>query len=278
MQKVYSMIKCVIHCADIHIRNFQRLNEYTDQLSRFVEKCKEVTKNYKREEIRIVISGDLVHQKNNISNELMTFSSFFLRELEQIARVIVIAGNHDLLVNNTSRTDTLTALFETANFEDCAFLDGMLNYESGFVEDENIIWALYSIYDGYSPPKMDDLNKENKTVVGLYHGMVVGASLNNGTVIDNGVEGDLFEGCDCVMAGDIHKRQVLKRGDVEIVYPGSLIQQTFGETVSQHGFVLWDIENLTHEFVDLDTDYGLFDMEIESIDDIDNDKEKLINF
>jgi DNA repair exonuclease SbcCD nuclease subunit len=102
--------------------------------------------------------------------------------------------------------------------------------------------------------------------------------LNNGTVVDGGVEGSLFEGCDCVMAGDIHKRQVLKRGNVDIVYSGSLIQQTFGETVSQHGFVIWDIENMTHEFVDLESDYGLYDISIENIDDIDNDKEKLINF
>jgi DNA repair exonuclease SbcCD nuclease subunit len=108
--------------------------------------------------------------------------------------------------------------------------------------------------------------------------MIVGASLNNGTVVDNGVEGSLFDGCTCVMAGDIHKRQVLKRGDVDIVYPGSLIQQTFGETVSQHGFVVWNIENMTHEFIDLKTEYGLYDIEIESLEDFDEDKEKLINF
>ena len=272
------MIKCIIHCSDIHIRNFQRLNEYAEQLTKFVEKCKEIAANYEREEVRIVISGDLVHQKNNISNELMAFSSFFLRELEQIAKVIVIAGNHDLLVNNTSRTDTLTALFETANFADCVFIDSILNFESGFVEDDNIIWVLYSIYNGYAQPDMSGIDREGKKVIGLYHGMVVGASLNNGTVVDSGVEGDLFDGCDCVMAGDIHKRQVIKRGNVEIVYPGSLIQQTFGETVSQHGFVVWKIEDMTYEFVDLESDYGLYDMEISSIDDIENDKEKLINF
>ena len=272
------MIKCVIHCSDIHIRNFQRLSEYAEQLTKFVEKCNEIAQNYEREEIRIVVAGDLVHQKNNISNELMTFSSFFLRQLEEIADVIVIAGNHDLLVNNTSRTDTLTALFDTANFTNCKFFDGMLNYESGIIEDENIIWVLYSIYNGYKAPDISEINREGKTVIGLYHGMVDGASLNNGSVVDNGVEGSLFEGCDFVMAGDIHKRQVLKRGDCEIVYPGSLIQQTFGETVSQHGFVVWNMENLTYEFVDLETDYGLYDIEIESIDDIDEDKEKLINF
>lgn len=272
------MVKIVIQCADIHIRNFQRLEEYSEQLERFVEKCREITKDYERDEVRILICGDLVHSKNQISNELIVFTSYFLRQLEEIATVLVYAGNHDLLINNTSRTDTLTALFDTANFENCKFIDGMLNYESGLIEDDNIIWALYSIYNGFLPPNMEGIDREGKKVIGLYHGMVQGATLNNGTVVDGGVEGSLFEGCDCVMAGDIHKRQVLKRGNVDIVYSGSLIQQTFGETVSQHGFVIWDIENMTHEFVDLESDYGLYDISIENIDDIDNDKEKLINF
>ena len=209
----------------------------------------------------------------------MVFASYFLRQLEEIATVLVYAGNHDLIINNTSRTDTLTALFDTANFQDCKFLDAMLGYDSGFIEDNNVIWALYSIYNGFTPPNMEDLdNPTNKPIIGLYHGMIVGASLNNGTIVDSGMDGNMFKGCTCVMAGDIHKRQILKRGDVEIVYSGSLIQQTFGETVSQHGFVVWDIEHMTHEFIDLDTDYGLYDIEIESINDFDENKERLVNF
>lgn len=272
------MVKCIIHCSDIHIRLYQRLNEYTEQLNKFVEKCGEIAGNYERDEVRIVISGDLAHSKNQLTPEFITLSSFFIRQLEKIAKVIVIAGNHDLLVNNTSRMDTITALFDTANFENSAFLDGMLGYESGFVEDDNIIWAVYSIYSGYSAPNIGGINLEGKTVVGLYHGMIVGASLNNGQVADSGLDGDVFDGCEVVMAGDIHKRQILKRGDVEIVYPGSLIQQTFGESVSQHGFVVWDMENKTHEFVDLETEYGLYDIEINNIEDLDKDEERLINF
>jgi hypothetical protein len=35
---------------------------------------------------------------------------------------------------------------------------------------------------------------------------------------------------------------------------------------------------MTHKFIELDSEYGLYDIAIESIDDFDNDKEKLINF
>lgn len=273
------MVKIVIHCSDIHIRPFQRLKEYAETLSTFAGKCKEIASNYERDEVRILISGDLANNKNEISNEMITFTSFFLRQLEEIATVIVIAGNHDLLVNNMSRVDTLTALFDTANFSNCKFLDMLLEYKSGLIEDENIIWALYSIYDGFTRPDIESIsNREDKKVIGLFHGMINGATLNNGIVIDDALDGKQFNGCDCVMAGDIHKRQIVKKGDVEVVYPGSLIQQTFGETVSQHGFVVWNLDDMTHEYVDVENEYGLYDIEIRDFDDIDNDKERLINF
>lgn len=273
-------IKKVIHCADIHVHNFVRLEEYSVQLERFVEKCKEIAEPYDKDEVRIVVCGDICHSKTTISNELIVYVSNFIRELEKICKVIVISGNHDLLMNNQSRVDTLTAIFEAAQFENAVFLDKILDYQSGIVNDENISWALYSVFDEYKRPSIEEVSDpfdDGHKVIGLYHGTVVGATLNNGTVMEDGMDGDIFHGCDAVMCGDIHKRQVLKRGDVEIVYSGSLIQQTFGETVSQHGFVVWDIPSMTHEFVDLETDYGLFDVEVKSIEDIDNDIEVLKN-
>ena len=274
-------IKVVIQIADVHIRNYQRLEEYSEQLEQVVNKCKEIASNYDKDEVRIVICGDLVHSKNTISNELIVFASFFLRQLEEIARVIVIAGNHDLIVENQTRTDTLTALFDTANFENCIFLDAELDYKSGCAIDNNIVWCLYSIYEDFLRPTTIEETKEkhpNSKFIGLFHGQVIGSTLNNGYVSDSGLDGDAFEGCDCVMAGHLHKRQVLKRGNTEIVYPSSLIQQTYGETISQHGFAVWNIENMTYEFIDLDNKYGMYDIEINNIDDIDEDKEKLINF
>ena len=62
-------IKLVIHCADIHIRNVQRHEEYAQQLERFVEKCKEIAAPYDKDEVRTVIAGDLVHSKNPLHSE-----------------------------------------------------------------------------------------------------------------------------------------------------------------------------------------------------------------
>jgi DNA repair exonuclease SbcCD nuclease subunit len=277
------MVKCIIHAADIHIRNFSRMEEYSEQLEKFINECEKIASEYDdRSEVRIVIAGDIVNQKNTISNELIVFTSIFLRKLEEVAPVIIISGNHDMVVSNTSRTDTLTGIFETARFDNCQFLDMMAYYKSGCIMDDNITWALYSIHDDYIRPDIEGNISDHpeNTVVGLYHGTIVGAVLNNGTVMDSGLDGDTFSGCDMVMAGHIHKRQVLKRGDVEIVYPGSLIQQSFGETVSEHGFAVWKMDEngkFNYEFVDIENDYGLYDMEVESLEALHEDKEKLIN-
>ena len=273
-------VRKIIHIADIHIRPYQRLEEYAVKLNELKEKIINEVKDLTYDEIRIVCSGDIVHSKNSISNELIAFVSTWIRELEQIGKVVVISGNHDLLVDNKSRIDTLTAIFTASNFQNSIHLDGYLGYDSGVVIDDNIAWALYSIFSDFKRPDIEQIKKDypNNTIIGLYHGTIVGATLNNGTTIDSGVSGDIFEGCDFVAAGDIHKRQELKRGDVTIVYPGSLIQQTFGETVTQHGFVVWDLEEKSHKFVDLSTDYALYDFEIKSAEDIDKDKEILVNY
>ena len=275
-----SMIKKVIHLADIHIRPYQRLEEYTNKLNDLKENIKGLINSYDKEEVRIVISGDIVHSKNQISNELIAFVSSWIRELEDFGRVIVISGNHDLVVDNKSRIDTLTAIFTAANFQNSIHLDSYLGYDSGIIVEDNVTWALYSIFTDYKRPNIEQAKEDypNNIVIGLYHGTVVGATLNNGTVMDSGTSCDEFEGCDFVMAGDIHKRQVIKRGDCEIVYPGSLIQQTFGETVTQHGFAVWDLEKKTYEFVDLPLDYELYDFEIKSPEDLDENKEILINY
>jgi hypothetical protein len=52
--------------------------------------------------------------------------------------------------------------------------------------------------------------------------------------------------------------------------------------VSGHGFVLWDIEDkddISYKNVDIkDKDGGYFKFEINNIDDINEDKEELINY
>lgn len=280
------MIKRVYHLADIHVRNYHRMEEYAEQLEKIRAYIDEDVRNIGKEECRIVISGDIVDSKTSVSNELYTFVSTFIRQLEQICEVIIISGNHDQIVGNNSRIDTLSGIFTTANFMNAVYLDSYLGYDSGIVIEDNITWALFSIFSDFKRPDIEQARADypNNVVVGLFHGAIAGSSLNNGTVLDKGTDVDLFKGCDYVMAGDIHKRQIIRRGGCEIVYPGSLIQQTFGETVTQHGIIVWDFEEVdgknkvSYKPVDFDNDYALYDFEIKSPEDIDSNKEILLNY
>lgn len=274
------MIKLIIHCADIHIRNNDRREEYEEQLTKFINKCKEVASPYDKSEIRIVIAGDLVHSKNNVSNELFPFLRSLIFSLQEIGKVIVISGNHDMQTSNTMRMDTLTALFETARPNNADFVDLHLGYESGVLIDENVTWVLYSIFNDFRKPDVSDAKEQNpnNTVIGLFHGTVIGSQLNNGIINQDGTDGSVFNECNFVLAGHIHKKQDIKCGNTIVSYPGSLIQQNYGETVTQHGFNVWDLEEKSHTFIELNSDYSMYDFEISSKEDINSDKEILMNY
>ena len=111
------MIKKIIHIADIHIRTIQLHDLYKEQFQRLIDELKVRYKKWVEEglyweNIRVVIAGDIAHQKINISNEQLMLTSWFLKELGEIGRVVIIPGNHDFLENNTQRLDSISPIVE----------------------------------------------------------------------------------------------------------------------------------------------------------------------
>ena len=80
-----------------------------------------------------------------------------------------------------------------------------------------------------------------------------------------------------VLLGDIHKRQSFNHKGIKIAYSSSLIQQNFGENVSKHGFLFWDVENKNFTEYDVENEYPLYNIKIKSIDDIEQNKEIFTN-
>jgi len=269
------MVKKIIHLADMHIRTFRQHDEYKEVFKTLIGQLTELVKDYPKEEVRIVIAGDLVHQKIIISNEQLMLGTWFLRKLEAIAPVILIAGNHDLLENNKDRMDSITPMVQ--------FLpDANINYfkESKCYLDDNIVWCVYSIFEGNKPPDIAAAKIEfgtDKTYIGLFHAPIINAKTDINYSIDHGAELEIFEGCDMVMLGDIHKRQTFNHKGILIAYPSSLIQQNFGENVSGHGFLYWDVEDKTFEAIDVANRFPYYQFKIKSIEDIENNKEIITN-
>ena len=275
------MITKIIACADIHIRNLRRQKEYQEQLKKFIEECQKICNESKNEgEVRIVIAGDLLQNKLDISGEGYTIASWFLKKLDKIAKTYVIAGNHDMNMNNVERMDPISAIFKMCQFDQTYYLDKELDYESGCLHDDNVVWCLYSSFDKLSRPNIEDMKVHypDCTYIALYHGEVKNAKTDTGYVHENGAEASLFEGVDFGILGHIHKRQCLTYNGIPLVYCGSLIQKDHGENLSSHGYVLWDVKEQDYKCIDIPNEnHGYYTFKINGIEDIENDKEEIIN-
>lgn len=275
------MVKKIIHLADIHIRNIKRHDEYKEQFEKFILEIGEyVRSDYDYEQVRIVLAGDLFHQKIQTSNEQTKLFSWFIRELNSICPVVIIAGNHDFMESNMERMDSITPIVSLMDLANVNYLDMTLDYKSGCYVDDNIVWCLYSIFDGYNKPdiKIERVNNPDKKFIGLFHGPLTGSKTDVGYEFEHGVSLDIFDGCDAVMCGDIHKKQELNYNGIKVVYPGSFCQQDMGESVSGHGYLIWDVETLEYEEFDVKSEYGFYKFKIESISDIEEGKEEFVNF
>jgi DNA repair exonuclease SbcCD nuclease subunit len=273
-------VKCIIACSDLHIRNLRRQEEYQEQFNKFIKHCKDITAKYKKDEVRIVIAGDILHNKLDISPEAYILTSWFLRQLDKIAKTIIIAGNHDMNMNNLSRVDSLSPIFSMCSFKQVYYLDKELNYESGCLIDENIVWCLYSSFDEFRRPDIDSYRQEypENTFFGLFHGLLASTRTDVGYIVENGLEGSYFGDIDFCIMGHVHKRQCVKYEGIPMVYCGSLIQQDHGENISGHGFITIDVESLEYEEIDISNEeHGFYTFEINSEDDIDANQENILN-
>ena len=235
-------INTIYHLADIHIRPLKRHNEYRIIFDKLYNKISEDPTNS-----LIVICGDIVHEKDKITPELIILIQEFLTKLSYITDVVLFSGNHDLIENNLERTPNLEAL--TPKLANIHYLKKTGSYEFG-----NIIFYLKSLEDNKPFPLPLQSNKYN---IALYHGMLQEIGHSNGSYSTAD-----FKHYDLTLLGDVHERQFLTD---TIAYSGSLIQQNYGEDYNNHGFIKWHLEpdkQITHTIYNLENDYGFVNIEV----------------
>ena len=258
------MIKKLIHFSDLHIRLFKDHELYKSILSRAFDEWRDLAPD------RIVFTGDLVHSKNQMTPELIEFVAWILTECSKISKTVLIIGNHDFLENNTERLDALTPIIDSLRNNNISYYKNR-----GVYSDENIDWVVYSLMDHNVPPEIPE---SDNIKIGLFHGPVVGLSTDIGYKFEDGFDSSRFDGCDLVLCGDIHKRQVFDiPGNKKAYMVGSTIQQNFGETVGKHGYGIYDVDKDEYEFVDLVNPKPFLSFRIKSFEDLVTGKEKLVN-
>ena len=235
----------IAHIADIHFRGYKRHKEYRQVMEQFFSICK-------TEKIdAFVIAGDIVHSKTqNITPELIEILTWWFNQMSQIAPVHVTLGNHDGLLTNLSRQDTVSPVINAIN-SDRIFL----YKDSGVypILDGECDLVVFSPFDEDRWDEVKSMPLERDFSVAVYHGAVTGCVSDSDWALSSDVDVSFFAPYDFAMLGDIHKRQDLDP-DGRVAYPGSMIQQNFGET-REKGFLLWEIESRDKwekQFVELD--------------------------
>lgn len=252
----------ILHVADIHIRNYQRHAEYKAVFKELYKGVDTLPEN-----AIVYVAGDIVHNKTDISPELISLTSDFLKNLADRRHTIVITGNHDTNLNNTSRLDALTPIIQNLNHPKLHYLK-----DSGVYNIANVHFTVFSIFD---PPSefIKASSFDAPTKIALFHGPVQSSKTDIGyEVTGEEYTANLFDGYDLSLLGDIHKRQYVDKAKT-ICYPGSLIQQNFGEAFKHHGYAIWDVAKRTPIYIDISNKYGFYTIDVKdgilpNIDDI----------
>lgn len=258
------MINKLIHFSDLHIKLFKDHEQYRKILENAISQWKELGPD------RIVFTGDLVHSKNQMTPELIEFVAWILTECANIAKTVIIPGNHDFLVNNIDRLDALSPIIDSLNNKNIVYYK-----DRGVYEDENVSWCVYSQYQGNIPP---DISESKGIKVGLFHGPIQGMTTDLGYDFgDHAYDTEKFDGLEIVLCGDIHKRQEFSFKTGKGYMIGSPIQQNIGESIRNHGFGTYDFGTKEYTYTDLENPKPFLKFSIKSFEDIENGTELLRN-
>jgi len=247
----------IYHVADIHIRNLKRHSEYNvvfDRLYQYISSTMEI------DDI-IVVAGDIVHAKTDMTPEVIEMTQKFLKSLADLLPTIVIPGNHDANLNNPSRMDAIQPIVNALNHNNLFYLK-----DSGVWQTLNgdYTFTHQSVFDdakGFIP----SLEIKDSVKIALFHGAVDKIQTEHGFEIENhNINADSFAGYDMVLLGDIHVPNNAVNGNKLIMYPGSLIMQNHSESLyPNHGLLVWDSKSCTHEFVAIENDFGYVTVDVD---------------
>ena len=249
----FDSVEKILHVADIHIRNYTRHKEYRIVFEKLYAEVDKLPKNS-----IVYVGGDIVHSKTDISPELIDLTTEFLTNLADRRTTIVITGNHDANLNNSSRLDTLSPIIATIDHAQLHYLK-----DSGIYKIADVDFVVFGIFD--DPKTYIKANSfQAETKVALFHGAVNNSMTDIGFKVKNDtLPISLFDGYDMGMLGDIHKRQFYDNKQT-VLQVGSLIQQNIGESIDKHGCAVWDVKTRKATFTDFTNEYSQHKVEVDN--------------
>jgi DNA repair exonuclease SbcCD ATPase subunit len=282
------MMHNIIHISDIHIRTGDskksRYDEYISVFNNLYDSIAAQPSIIDKSAI-IVITGDMFHDKNRIGPSGIKIALYLLQKLSTLTDVIVIRGNHDYRQDHPTEPDMISALMSydipNVRYLDTTGIHMHKNIAMGLVAiQETLLYGSTSGINASLPPFPEASESPATYKVALFHGTITGCTLQNGTThTRDGYPIGWFQGYDAILLGDIHLQQVNRATKIMSSslklphtntcnsykfstetpwgYPGSLVQQNFGEPIKAHGYILWNLQNKTIHRYHIKNPYGM---------------------
>lgn len=239
------MIK-IAQISDIHWRGHQRHQEYISVFEKLYVQLKN------NDVDAIICTGDIFHTKTQgLTPEVVDSLAWMFKSLAAIAPLHIILGNHDGNLANEDRQDAISPIVNAIGTNSNLFLYKKSGEYPLVLKDGSQKDALLHIYSLFDKENWNLVEpKKNSMVwdIALFHGSIVGCETDSGfKLTDCDLTVNHFEKYDLALLGDIHKTQWLgyrtnheKSVTGWMGYPGSLIQQDYGEA-EKKGWFLWEI-------------------------------------
>lgn len=235
----------IAHISDVHWRGIARHKEY----NRAFEKLFEQLAAHKPD--LIINTGDTFHTKTQgITPEIIERLAWMFRTLAGIAPSYTILGNHDGNLTNLNRKDIISPIHESIAHPRAHLLRKSGVYRVADLGGKDVNLCVYSPFDQKSWSIIKPI--DGAINIALYHGSIAGSLMDNnwrmpGDIAETSTTD--FTQFHFALMGDIHKHQFLAQrkdhtGKLKpwMAYPGSLIQQNFGEA-ERKGYLVWDIRS-----------------------------------
>lgn len=239
-------IEVIYHLGDIHIPGtVERESEYEIILNRTIQ----IISLDKRKKM-VVICGDLFHDKTKPYQEANILARDFMKGIGDVCETIIIQGNHDINIDNENRKDSIKSTLR--NLETKYPIHYLT--EKKIYKIKGINFGLTKMTD--NKPTLTGIKNLFEHYIGLYHGTLYKSITDEGYEFNDitRIKCSDFKNYDIVMLGDVHKYQYLNK-EKTIAYSGSLVQQHFGETINNHGMLLWDLKTNTSKLIEVPNDY-----------------------
>jgi DNA repair exonuclease SbcCD ATPase subunit len=261
-----------------------RYSEYKHVFNGFTQDISKLIQKKSNNDTIIVITGDVFHNKGKMDTPAIKLFFRWMDKMLNIAPVFMICGNHDFRQEDPHHPDMIEVLTvpyisedtednskKTTNEKPRVKYPLFYLKETGRYIWQNIGFGLVSVKDTLRVfntagilsklpnfPSPFDFPESVNHKIALFHGTLLPYGTDELKNI-HGYRLEWFRGYDAVLLGDNHVQQVHRsqmkitidssETEQEIVwgYPGSLIQQNFGETPFGHGYIMWDLNNETSE-------------------------------